>query len=105
MFARKLIDAPQLRMWIDWFGIGRLEVFEPGTGRHAIATPALKSHFINTVDSLQRRGVSMTPNNPILERAFLAYANAMLNPESMLVRTMLLDHPHDLAYRIIHGIE
>jgi len=95
--ARQLITSDELTMTLAWLGLGKLEVTHWPTKRYGCASPAMKSYFIDTCESLQARGVEMAPNNPVMTRVFLFFAHAILNPDDLRVRAAMNQHPHDLA--------
>ena len=101
MFARVLIDSDVVRMSIDWLGAGKLAVTHLPSGQTAVASPELKSYFLQTCESLQRRGVQMVPNNPVMAHVFVFFAGVVLAPHDLRNRAALTQHPHELAAALL----
>jgi len=93
MLSRVLLNDDTWLMSIRWLGLGKLEVSHLPSGRFGVAPPALKSHFINTMQALSDSGVSLNPSQNIVKDVMRTYAELVLNPEGLAARTVMSQAP------------
>lgn len=77
MITRELLDTDDWYISINWLGMGAVYATSPKTGVTVKATRDEKGYLMRMMETLQRAGVPMNGEQPVLAAIFADFAQAI----------------------------